>query len=148
MPSKEKSAVTVIEPQEVAEVQQLLEVERSLQALIQSNPEFYEKLNTLVQHRNELLGSAEGRVRGLGVTCGPFVKLSEATKIDAEKLFEELGEVAFKDVGGYTETIVDYKADRTRVLSYLSSGAIPKEVAEICIKTEQRYKSPKLYLLP
>jgi small nuclear ribonucleoprotein (snRNP)-like protein len=143
-----KTQITVIEPSEVEEVQQLLGVERELQALIQSNPEFYGKLMTLSQHRNELLSNAEKRIRGMGVTCGPFVKLSESTKIDAEKLFEEMGETNFKEVGGYTETVVDYKVDRTRVLSYLESGVIPKEVADVCITTEQRYKKPNPYLLP
>lgn len=143
-----KTQVQVIDTHEIEEVQQLLGVERELQTLIQSNPDFYAKLQTLAVHRNTLLERAESRVRGMGVTCGPFVKLSESTKINAEKLFEELGEVSFKEVGGYTETVTDYKVDRTRVLSYLDSGVIPKEVSDVCIKLEQRYKAPGLYSLP
>jgi hypothetical protein len=135
-------------PAEVQEVLALLNVEREIRTLIESNPEFYSKLAALSTERNELLTSAEKRVKSLGVTCGPFVKLSEATKINPEKLFEELGEAVFKDVGGYTETVVDYKVDRTRLLAFQKSGTIPKEVADACIKVEQRYKHPDPYLLP
>jgi hypothetical protein len=138
----------IVDPKEVTEVFELLNVERQIRALIDSNPVFYTTLATLSAQRNQLLDSAEVRVKELGVTCGPFVKLSESTKINPEKLFEELGESVFKDLGGYTETVVDYKVDRTRLLAFHKSGAIPKEVADACIKLEQRYKHPDPYLLP
>ena len=148
MGAKQSTETPVVAPNEVSEVQQLLEVEQEIMTLIQSNPGFYQQLQSLVQHRNELLVRADKTVREMKVTCGPFVKISESTKIDAEKLFEELGEEAFKDFGGYTETVVDYKVDRTRVLSHLASGQIPEEVAELCITTTPSYKAPKTYLLP
>lgn len=143
-----KTQVQVVDASEVEEVQQLLGVERELQALIQSNPEFYTKLTTLTKHRNELLASADKKVRGMGVSCGPFVLLSESIKIDDEKLFEELGEDNFKEIGGYTETVTVYKTDRQRVLSYAESGQIPDEVVAVCIKNEKRYKKIDAYNLP
>lgn len=145
MPKKEKVVIPV---EEVPEVLELLQTERELQALINSNPEFYKKLTALAATRNQLLSAAESKVKDLGVSCGPFNKLSETQKIDAEKLFEELGDEAFKDFGGYTETVVSYKVDRTRFLSYLQSGAIPKEVSDACVKNEQRYKKPDPYNMP
>jgi hypothetical protein len=137
-----------VDPSGVEEVMMLLSVERELRELIASNPEFYEKFSKLAIQRNELLISAEQRVRNMGVTCGPFVKLSESTKINAEKLFEELGEEQFLNLGGYTEKVIDYKVDRTRVLAYHESGMIPAEVSKACIRLELRYKKPDPYLLP
>ena len=142
------SEIEVVDVGEVEEVAAFLHAEEELHQHIQSNPEYYAKLQQLVTTRNEILEDAEKRVRELNVTCGPIVKISETKKIDIEKLFEELGDADFKAVGGYTETIVDYKLDRPRFLSYAKSGTVPAEILESCVKDTASYTVPKPYKLP
>jgi hypothetical protein len=146
--SKKAKVATIIPEEEVPEVLALHQVETHLKEFIEENSAFYEKFTQLVNDRNKCLKEAETVVRGLGVTCGPFCKISEGTKINTEKLFEELGDETFKELGGYTETVIDYKIDRARFLAYLESGMVPQEIADACVKTEVRYKAPDPYKIP
>ena len=126
----------------------LVEAERNLEEFINTHQEFYEAFRALITKRNQLLEDAVAQVRALDTSCGPIQKISESVKINAEKLFEELGADAFKELGGYTETVTDYKVDRTRFLAYLTSGTIPPEVEASCVNVEKRYKKPDPYKIP
>lgn len=145
--SKRTPSVTV-SPQEIPEVRELLEAEERIQELLATNPEFYKQLCDLVSERNQKLEAAEKVVRAQGVSCGPFTKKSETIFINAEKLFDELGEEGYKAVGGYTETVVEYKVDRTRFLTYLASNQIPEDVAAVCTEKRPSYSSPDAFHLP
>lgn len=136
------------QPDEIPAVAELLKAEAELQEFIDNNKALYEQLRELIEMRNTKLEAAEKIVRAEGVTCGPFIKKSETTDINVEKLFDELGEDAFKTVGGYTETVTEYKIDRERFLSYLASGQIPDEVAEVCTKTKRSYTTPDPFKIP
>lgn len=142
-----KPSVTV-SPEEVPEVQDLLDTEKEIAELVATNPDFYRKLCELVEERNTRLQAAEKVVRASGVTCGPFLKHSETLDIDVEKLFDELGEEGFKEVGGYTEKVTVYKVDRTRFTSHLEAGHVPDEVKESCTAIKRSYKKPDPYKLP
>jgi len=139
---------TVVDIKEIPEVEQLLETEKKIQELIDSNPDFYKKLAELVEERNTYLQAAEKVVRASGVSCGPFNKLSETVDIDVEKLFDELGPDGFAEVGGYTEKVTTYKLDRTRFISHLEAGHVPQEVKETCVGVKRSYKKPETYKLP
>ena len=138
----------VLTPEKISEVKDLLEAERELQEHIASDPDFYRALSELAAKRNALAKLAEDKVRSMGVSCGPFVMVSSSRDINVEKLFEELGEDQFKTFGGYTETVVTYKIDRTRFLSYADSEAIPKEILEVCVTPKNTYKRVPPYILP
>ena len=142
-----KPSITV-SPEEIPEVQNLLAAEKEIAELISENPEFYRRLQELVEERNTLLQAAEKVVRSKGVTCGPFMKHSETLDINVEKLFDELGPDTFKEVGGYTETVTAYKIDRTRFTSHLDAGHIPEEIKESCTAPKLSYKKPDAYKLP
>lgn len=141
-------AAKVMAAESIPEVDAFVKADSALNDFIRKHRDIYEQLEALVQQHNTLLESADKAVRAADVTCGPFIRMSESQKINAEKLYEELGDEAFKQVGGYTETIVDYKVDRERVLAEAVKGTIPEEVAEVCIRKEVRYKKPAAYVLP
>ena len=134
--------------EDVPEVGQLVDIDEKIKELIDSNPEFYQKLRELVEERNTYLQMAEKVVRAQGISCGPFNKISETLDIDAEKLFDELGPDGFSQVGGYTEQVTEYKIDRTRFTALLHAGHVPDEVKESCTKTKSSYKKPDTYVLP
>lgn len=146
--SSGRSPHSTIQVDEVEEVAELMTVENQLRELIESNKEFYDRLVELVNLRNEKLEMAEKHVRSLGMSCGPFIKLSESQKINAEKLFEEIGADNFQNVGGYTEVVTAYKVDRARFLSIAQRGDIPKPILDEVLKTEVRFKKPDPYKLP
>lgn len=134
--------------EEVPEVGAFLEIDQKIRDLINENPGFYQRLRELVEERNTYLQAAEKIVRANLASCGPFNKISEKLDIDAEKLFDELGDEGFAQVGGYTEQITTYKIDRTRFTSLLHAGHIPEEVKESCTKVTPSYKKPETYVLP
>ena len=133
---------------DLPEVNDYLETEAELRGFIERHQSFYDELAALTRARKDKLELAEKAARVANKTVGPFIRLSETQKINAEKLFEEMGEAAFKEVGGYTETVTDYKVDRNRFLSISTRGDIPQEILEVCVKTEVRFKKPPTYVLP
>jgi len=143
-----KAQKELLSTEEVPEVHCLLEAEQELQKHIASNPDFYRKLSELATKRNGLAAIADAKVREMGVSCGPFVMLRSSKEINVEKLFEELGDDQFKTFGGYTETVVSYKIDRARFLSYADSEAIPKEILDTCVTDKHQYKKLPMYTLP
>lgn len=146
--SKNRVQRKQIQAEEVQEVFDLLKAEEALHDHINSNPAFYKKLQKLVEARNTKLEAAEKVVRGMGVECGPFVIHTQTVDINTEGLYDELGPDNFQQVGGYTETQTMYKIDRTRFLSHLEAGHVPKEVADSCVKDKISYKKPYPYNIP
>lgn len=144
----EAKKAPIAAPEEVPEVKALLEVEQELAEHIASQEAFYRKLVDLTTRRNALLPLADARVRELGVTCGPFVQIRSSQEVDVEKLYEELGDEAFKKCGGYTEQVTSYKLDKPRFLAFLKAEVIPKEVVEVCVSNKTQYKKVPPYELP
>lgn len=143
-----RSPKTVVPVEEVREVEELIIAEEELQEHINSNPKFYKKLCDLADLRNARLEVAEKTIRGMGVSCGPFLVHTQTQDINVEQLYDELGPDNFASVGGYTETVTQYKIDRTRFIAYLKADQVPKEVAESCVKLKTSYKKPDHYVLP
>ena len=143
-----RAASNTVDPVEVPEVAKLLEIETELQQLIASNPTFYGQLCKLAEERNTCLQNADKVVRASGISCGPFVKLTETTDVNVQQLEEELGMEGFRAVGGYTEEVTTYKIDRERFLAYLAAGHIPKAVAAATTSMKRSYKKIDPYKLP
>lgn len=148
MGSNARQPKTTVDESEVPEVEALICAEEDLKEHIAKDPKFYKRLLELVEKRNTLLQQAEKVVRGMGVACGPFHIHTQTTDINPEQLYDELGPDNFSSLGGYTETVTTYKIDRTRFLSHLEAGHVPKEVAESCVKLKTSYKKPDVYVLP
>lgn len=142
---KPKNEMPVEEIQEVAD---FLEADQELEDFIEQHRDVWQRVRELAEQRNTKLEAAASVVRGQNVTCGPFVKLSETLKVDAEKFFEEVGDQNFSNLGGYTETVVTYKVDRERFKAAVARNDIPKEIVDACTKVELRYKAPEKYKMP
>ena len=138
----------VVPEEQLPQVQSYLAAQEELEQHLSSNMPFYNRMSDLIIVRNQALADAEIIVKNLGVSCGPFRKTRESLKIDIEKLYEELGEKNFKELGGYTEKILDYKLDRARFLAYLESNQVPQEVADVCVRKDLAYDKPKPYNIP
>jgi len=120
----------------------------ALEGFIRDNQAVYDQLCRLAGERNTRLEEAEKVARATGCSVGPFSKMSETKKINAEKLYEEIGAVNFMKVGGYTETVTAYKVDRERFLSLVRAGQVPGEIVEVVVKDEVRYRVIPKYVLP
>lgn len=143
---KKKKVVLAVE--EVPEVAEYLQAQQDVEEYIAANQEWFDELRRLVELRNEKLEQAEKAVRPLGASCGPFQLHSETVRINAEKLYEWLGKDDFGSAGGYTETVVTYKVDRTRFLAHVARGDLPQEIVESVVSTSVSYKKPAPYTLP
>lgn len=139
---------TTLPIEECPAVAAYVEAEEVLQAHIKTNPEFYETLRALVEDRNAKLEAADKEIRPTLNSCGPFHLDKVTPKIDAEKLYEEVGLEEFQKLGGYKETVVDYRVDRARFLAVVERGDVPDEVKEVVLKVQPAYKAPKPYTLP
>ena len=134
--------------QDVPEVEALVAAERELQEFINQHRDIYDTLQRLVETRNTQLEAAEKVVRAQGVSCGPFELLSQVTKVNAEKLFEELGEDNYQEVGGSVEYSPTYKIDIKKFHARVACGDIPQEVAADVTKVERRYRRLDPYKIP
>lgn len=146
--AKSREPVTTIPVDQCKEVQDLEDSEQAIRTLINGNQGFYEQLCRLTAERNQRLEAASKVIRPTGQNCGPFIKLSETEKINAEKLFEEVGASDFQALGGYTETVVQYKVDRVRFLAHASKGDLPQDVVEAVLTISPSYKKIEPYVLP
>lgn len=147
MASKKNQAQT-IQPEQIAEVKSFMDAEKELQAFIETNPGFYKRLSQLVEERNTRLEAADKVVRAHRVSCGPFTFLNTKRVVDAETLFNELGDDGFKAVGGYTEQRTHYAIDKDRFFAYVDAKQVPKEVVEVSVKEQAAFKVIPVYKLP
>jgi len=133
---------------QVIEVMEFVEAQDELEQFIANNQDLYDELCRLAQERNTRLEAADKVVRAAGVSVGPFNKISESKKINAEKLYEEIGAEDFVKVGGYTETVTAYKVDRERFLSLVRASQVPQEIVEVVVKDTASYANIPRYVLP
>ena len=88
--SSGRSPAATLPVEECEEVQALLDCEKQIEEHVSMHPAWWEELKALIEERNSKLEAAEKAVRPTGMSCGPFLKLSESEKINPEKLYEEL----------------------------------------------------------
>lgn len=148
MAATKRSPSKVLPAEQFPEVVEFMQAQSDLEQFIQEHKDVYDELCRLAATRNDKLEAADKVVRPTGCSVGPFVKLSESKKINAEKLYEEIGADNFGKVGGYTETVVAYKVDRDRFLSMAFSNQIPAEIVEVVVKDAVSYSVIPKYVLP
>jgi hypothetical protein len=130
------------------EVVSFIEAQTELDTFIDEHKDIYEEICRLAIERNTRLEEADKVVRAAKVSVGPFNKLSESKKINPEKLYEELGEADFVKVGGYTETVREYKVDKKRFMALVEADQIPREVVSAVINESTSYTVIPKYVLP
>lgn len=141
---KTAKGVPCIKPiDELPEVQTMVDLGQEIASLKAEHPEVFSTLATLVDRYNAALEVAEAKVRAAGVSCGPFSRGATSMRLDAEAMYEELGEEQFLALGGTVSNIAAYSVDRARVLAAVSAGKIPKDCADAFVKESVSYHSPK-----
>lgn len=126
----------------IAAVQLVVDLRAEINALRAEHPEVFSCLDDLLDRYNTAVSEAEKVVRAEGVTCGPFENFSVSVKYDAAKMYEELGEEMFLEVGGSMPTKVVYELDRGRVEAAIASGKIPEETLEHFRSVSRSYHKP------
>lgn len=131
----------------IPEVSAFLDIQERLLAIKVDNPEVFRQFDDLVEQYNTALEAAEKVVRNREISCGPFENYSTKAKIDAEKMYEELGEALFLQCGGVMRKKTVYEVDTNRVAAAIAAGKIP----DVCVpefQTVQRsYHIPKKIVL-
>lgn len=127
---------------DIPEVEEYMDLKRELDSFKAENETVFIVYADLVDRYNTALEAAEIAVRAKGVTCGPFENFSVSTKIDAEKMLEELGEKLFHAVGGKSGTKVVYTVDAAMVKAAIASGKVPAECVPNFVKEVPSYHVP------
>lgn len=133
---------------DIPEVQEAMDLKLEMDALKGEFPEVFMRLADLADKYNTAVDKAEKVVRARGVTCGPFVNISSTVKYNAEKMYEEIGEELFYEIGGKVEHVATYKVDKDQVEAAVLSNKIPQESLEEFRTIENRYRKPPKVELP
>jgi hypothetical protein len=133
---------------EVPEVQEVMDLKLELDALKGEFPEVFMRLADLTDKYNTALERAEKTVRAQELSCGPFVNFSATVKYNAEKMYEELGEELFFEIGGSVTHDPTYKVDKDLAEAALQAGKIPQESIEQFRSIERKYKKPPKLEIP
>lgn len=128
---------------EVPEVQEFLDVKQQMDELRIGHPEVFMVYTDLVDRYNALLEKADNTVRSLGVSCGPFENFSVSHAYDAAKMYDELGEETFLEVGGKVGQRAYYEVDPASVTAAIASGKVPEESVENFMTVKRSYRGPK-----
>jgi len=112
----------------------------ALVAFDERHKEELERMRELLEERDILLQAASKAVRALGVSCGPFRKMSESYKINWEEAHELLGEIAFTHVGGTVERVAKYKGDKNMYMAAWVRREVPEQVDSQVRTLVRRYK--------
>lgn len=129
-------------------VEALKEAETRIKSFKKAHAKLFREFDELLQDYNQKLEDAETEARAMGESVGPFSVIGYQTKIDAERLLEELGPDDFEKVGGRTEVQRVLLVDRVKFEAYAESGLIPTEVLESCYQKKPKFKTPKRAELP
>jgi hypothetical protein len=133
---------------DVPEVQKVMDLKMEIDALKGEFPEAFMRFADLIDRYNTAVEDAEKVVRARGITCGPFVNSSATMKYDAKKMYDELGEELFLEVGGKIDTVTTYVVDKETLEPAIQSGKVPEETLEHFRALTRSYKVPKRAELP
>lgn len=132
---------------DIPAVQEVVDLKQRIDALKAENPEVFMQFDDLVDRYNSSIEEAEATVRAKGVTCGPFENFSVSHSIDAEKMWDELGEKQFLACGGKVGQVAKYTVDAASVKAAIASGKIPTACVSAFTTTKRSYHSPKKIVL-
>lgn len=138
----------VVPVAEVPEVQKAMDLKFEIDALKGEFPEAFMRLQDLVDRYNAAVEEAEKVVRSRGITCGPFVNSTATMKYDGQKMYDELGEDMFLQVGGSVEKVSNYKVDKDKLEAAITSGKVPEETLEHFRTLSRSYRIPPKALVP
>lgn len=143
-----KLQVKAVPADAIKQVKAFQEIETRIMNFKSLHSEIFQQFAYLLDEYNDALTEADREVRALGVSCAPFVICGETTKIDAQKLYDELGEEAFLKVGGVIEIQRIHSIEKNTFETMANDKSIPQEVVDSCRSQSLRYTTPKKIELP
>jgi hypothetical protein len=132
----------------IPEVAALEQTKARMKAFIDSNPQFFQYWNGLLEEYNERVAAADKAVRAKQVSCGDFELYQYSTRYDAEYMYERFGRDKFLELGGKLETVQQRTVDKKRVDINIQAGKISPEDAQHIKKQSPTYHAPKPVELP
>lgn len=127
----------------VPEVAAFEEVKGRLKAFKEANTDFFEYLDAITEEYNSKLEVADKAVRACASSCGDFHLYQTQQKVDAEVLYQSLGQARFLEVGGTMTTRTFYAVDKIRFNSALKANQISEDVVAVAVKNEPRFHKPE-----
>jgi hypothetical protein len=138
-----------LQPESVPEVADFVEADDRYQEFKNKHRKIFEQLIALAEDRNAKLEAADKALRVREASCGPFQLLGKpTTKINADKLIEQVGKKNFFELGGTEQTVVTYKIDEATFERAVASGVVPDEVLEEVRTTTCRFSKPDKVVIP
>jgi hypothetical protein len=139
---------TEVPPDQIPEVQRLLQEQQRLDQFRKQNAKFFEYLRQIASDYNEALSAARAACKQRGVSCGPIQIMNVKTTYDADALYDLYGREAFLELGGTLETIQQRGLDKKRVDFNIESGRIDKDRAALIRKRSLSFKKNEEIIVP
>lgn len=133
---------------EVPEVLEFMNAQENMEAFMARNEAVMREFRLVAEQYNTARQAAEQKVRGLDVSCGPFVQFQRAIKYDAEKLYNSVGRTEFLKMGGTIKTVASYDIEKKTIEAVIARNELPPEVVAVVKKEEPRYKTPDELVIP
>lgn len=129
----------------IPELVELEEATRNITEYKEAYPDvFNEFYGSLIERFNAAVEAAEKAIKGSHVKqdAGPFRYRYTQVKYNADALFEELGQEAFKEYGGVITQVTKYSIDGKRFEAKVAAGAIQPAVVEKVRKEVHYFSGP------
>jgi hypothetical protein len=142
------TAKKVLDPQTVPEVQRVLEEIELMDDFKARHRAFLEEFRERARSYNSAVEAADKVLRAELASCGPFDLFQIDTSYDAERLYSEVGEEEFKQLGGTVHPVPEYKIEKETIEALIKMGRIPPEIVKVVQKKTPKYHKPKTFVIP
>jgi len=149
-----KNAVVTYALEQIPEVLAHAEASIALNRFMNEHSDVFDQYVKLAITFNTTRESAGMRVRemcielGHGVTCGPFVFKHFATKYNVQKLYDIVGEDAFRNMGGTVISVPTPQMDKKLIEVRIAQNVIAKEVRDAFVNDIPNYTQPEKVVVP
>lgn len=143
-----KPRITSLDPQDVPEVAEYMEVEKQLDSWKAAYPGAYEELREIIEARNTALENADKAIRAKEVSCGPFTLLHYTVHVDENALYDAVGKDEFLKIGGAIQTVQKFTVDKKAFDTAIVQKKVPASVVTAVVTHRPSFKNPKAVELP
>ena len=120
-----------------------------LEHFMKEHEEVFEHFSALTEVYNTSLEQADKTMRAksleydAGVSCGPFRFKNFRESVDADKLFEAVGDDRFRALGGRIVTVQKYTVDKDVFAARVAGKAVEQSVVDLVVAVTPVYTGPK-----
>ncbi len=138
----------ILDADKVPEVKCLIEETALMDEFKERNAEFMEEFRERVRSYNAALDAADKVLRAQEASSGPFDMFHCDVKYDADRLFSEVGEKEFKELGGTVHPATVYRIDKVAFEALVQVGRVSPELKKLVEKRTPKYHKPKPFEIP